>query len=59
MGLRAVDRAMQTHGALGFTNDLGLTEAWKALRVVNVADGSNEILNRMIARQLLRGDTDL
>lgn len=59
VGLRAVDRAMQTHGALGFTNDLGLTEAWKALRVVNVADGSNEILNRMIARQLLRGDTDL
>ena len=59
VGLRAVDRAMQTHGALGFTNDLGLTEAWKALRVVNVADGSNEIMNRMIARQLLRGDTDL
>ena len=58
-GLRAVDRAMQTHGALGFTNDLGLTEAWKALRVVNVADGSNEIMNRMIVRQLLRGDTDL
>ncbi len=58
-GLRAVDRAMQTHGALGFTNDLGLTEAWKALRVVNVADGSNEIMNRTIARQLLRGDTDL
>ena len=58
-GLRAVDRAMQTHGALGFTNELGLTEAWKALRVVNVADGSNEIMNRMIARQLLRGDTDL
>ncbi|MXW02446.1 MAG: acyl-CoA dehydrogenase [Holophagales bacterium] len=59
VGLRAVDRAMQTHGALGFTNDLGLTEAWKALRVVNVADGSNEILNRMIVRQLLRGDTAL
>jgi len=59
VGLRAVDRAMQTHGALGFTNELGLTEAWKTLRVVNVADGSNEILNRMIARQLLRGDTDL
>ena len=58
-GLRAVDRAMQTHGALGFTNELGLPEAWKALRVVNVADGSNEIMNRMIARQLLRGDTDL
>jgi len=59
VGLRAVDRAMQTHGALGFTNDLGLTEAWKALRVVNVADGSNEILNRMIVRQLLKGDLEL
>ncbi len=58
-GLRAVDRAMQVHGALGFTNEIGLTEAWKALRVVNVADGSNEIMNRMIARALLRGDTDL
>ncbi len=31
----------------------------KVGRGTNVADGSNEIMNRMIARQLLRGDTDL
>jgi len=59
VGYRAVDRAMQTHGAMGFTNELGLTEAWHALRIVNVADGTNEILNRTIAQRLLKGDVSL
>ena len=59
MGFRAVDRAIQTHGAMGFTNELGLTDAWHALRIVNVADGTNEILNRTIAQRLLKGDTSL
>ncbi|XOV90665.1 MAG: acyl-CoA dehydrogenase family protein [Pseudomonadota bacterium] len=59
VGFRAVDRAMQTHGAMGFTNELGLTEAWHALRIVNVADGTNEILNRTIAQRLLKGDLEL
>lgn len=36
-----------------------IAEPLAALRVANVADGSNEIMNRMIARQMLRGDTDL
>ncbi len=58
-GLSAVDCAMQTHGAMGFTNELGLTEAWQALRVVNVADGTNEILKRTIAQRLQKGDLDL
>jgi len=59
VGYRAVDRAMQTHGAMGFTNEVGLTEAWHSLRIVNVADGTNEILNRTIAQRLLKGDTAL
>ncbi|HEY5647846.1 MAG TPA: acyl-CoA dehydrogenase [Pseudomonadales bacterium] len=59
VGFRAVDRAIQTHGAMGFTNELGLTEAWHSLRIVNVADGTNEILNRTIAQRLLKGDVDL
>ena len=59
VGVRAVDRAMQTHGGIGFTNELGLTEAWRSLRVVNVADGTNEILYRMIAQRLLKGDREL
>lgn len=58
-GVRAIDRAIQTHGAMGFTNELGLTEAYAAVRKVNVADGSNEIMRRTIAQRLLKGDTDL
>ena len=59
VGYRAVDRAMQTHGAMGLTNELGLTDAWHALRIVNIADGTNEILNRTIAQRLLKGDVEL
>ena len=59
VGFRAVDRAMQTHGAMGFTSELGLTEAWHALRIVNVADGTNEVLNRTIVARLLKGDLEL
>jgi alkylation response protein AidB-like acyl-CoA dehydrogenase len=58
-GVRAVDRAIQTFGALGFTNELGLTEAYHTLRVINVADGTNEILNRTIFQRLVGGDVDL
>lgn len=59
VGYRAVDRAMQTHGGMGLSSELGLVDAWHALRIVNIADGTNEILNRTIARRLLKGDTDL
>ena len=55
----ALDRAIQAHGAIGMTNELGLTEAYKSLRKVNIADGTNEILRRTIAREMLGGDTDL
>jgi acyl-CoA dehydrogenase len=58
-GSRAVDRAIQTHGAMGFTNELGLTEAYHTLRLVNVADGTNEILARTIFQRLATGDTAL
>jgi alkylation response protein AidB-like acyl-CoA dehydrogenase len=39
-GLSAVDRAMQTHGAMGFTNEIHLVEAWHSLRAVKVAGGT-------------------
>jgi acyl-CoA dehydrogenase len=55
--VRAVDNAMQAHGAMGMTNELGLTEAYAALRNVNIADGSNEILRRAIVKEALAGDT--
>jgi alkylation response protein AidB-like acyl-CoA dehydrogenase len=59
VGKAAVDRAMQTHGAMGFTNEMYLTEAYTSLRKVNVADGTNEILRHVVAKQLLAGDIDL
>lgn len=59
VGLRAIDRAMQVHGAMGLTNEVGLAEAWQYLRIINIADGSNEILNRTIAKRLLKGDVAL
>jgi len=44
---------------MGFTNEVGLAEAYNTVRVVNVADGTGEILRRTIAHRLLKGDTDL
>jgi alkylation response protein AidB-like acyl-CoA dehydrogenase len=58
-GARAVDRAMQAHGAMGFTNELGLTDAWHNLRQINVADGTNEILTRTVVQRMSKGDTEL
>lgn len=59
VGARAIDRAIQTHGAMGFTNELGLAEAYNVVRSVNVADGTNEILRRTIVHRMLGGDVDL
>lgn len=58
IGARAIDRVIQAHGAVGFSNEMGLTEAWKYLRLVNVADGTNEILRRTILHRMLEGDLD-
>lgn len=58
-GWRAVDRAIQTHGGMGLTNEVGLVHAWHDLRIVNIADGTNEILTRTIAQRLLAGDVEL
>ncbi len=59
IGLKAIDRATQAHGAMGLTNEVGLAEAWQYLRIINIADGSNEILTKTIAQRLLKGDVDL
>jgi alkylation response protein AidB-like acyl-CoA dehydrogenase len=58
-GAKALDNVMQVHGAMGMTNELNLTEAYVSMRKINIADGSNEILRRAIARAMLDGDTAL
>ena len=56
---RALDSTIQAHGAMGFTNDLGIAEAWLDIRRARIADGSAEIMRRQIVKQLYRGDTEL
>jgi acyl-CoA dehydrogenase len=50
--VRTIDTAMQAHGAMGFTNEVGLGEAWHQARRICVADGASEILRRQISRSL-------
>ena len=57
--VRAIDRAVQTMGGIGITNDSLLSLAWQELRAVLIADGSTEMLNRLIVGRLARGDLAL
>lgn len=56
MAVRAIDRAVQVHGAMGFTNELGLAEAWQQVRRICVADGPSEIMRRQIAKAVSSGE---
>jgi acyl-CoA dehydrogenase len=58
-GRSTVDKVMQVHGAMGFTNEMHLTSAYAALRNAGMADGSSEILKRQVARNLFAGDLDI
>ncbi|MBR0781902.1 acyl-CoA dehydrogenase family protein [Bradyrhizobium iriomotense] len=58
-GVKAVDRVIQLHGAIGMTNEMHLTDAYITMRKINVADGTNEILRRQIVKQMLAGDLAL
>lgn len=54
MATRVIDAAMQTHGAMGFTNEVGLSEAWQQVRRICVADGTAEMMRRQVVGQLRR-----
>jgi len=54
MAVRVLDRAIQVHGGMGFTNEVGLVEAWQQARLVCVADGTAEILRLQIVKHLRR-----
>lgn len=55
----AIDRTMQLHGAIGMTNEMHFWQGFLRMRMLNVADGTNEILRRTILKEMLDGDTDL
>jgi acyl-CoA dehydrogenase len=59
MAGRVIDQAVQALGGMGLTNELHLTQAWQELRTVRIADGSAEMLRRLIVGRLRKGELDL
>jgi acyl-CoA dehydrogenase len=56
MTQRVCDRAIQIHGAMGLSSEMGLEEAFRIARTWRIPDGTSEVQRRTIARQLIRGD---
>jgi acyl-CoA dehydrogenase len=48
-----LDRAIQTHGALGMTDDTPLATMWRYSRMLRIADGPDEVHKMVIARREL------
>jgi acyl-CoA dehydrogenase len=52
-GARAVDHAIQIHGAMGEASELPLTNFYRYLRHAQIGGGTSEIQRMLIARHLL------
>jgi acyl-CoA dehydrogenase len=50
-----VDRALQAHGALGYSTDLPLEAMYRYARGARIYDGPDEVHRASVARQVLRG----
>ncbi len=50
-----VDRALQAHGALGYSTDLPLEAMYRFARAARIYDGPDEVHRTSVARQVLRG----
>jgi acyl-CoA dehydrogenase len=49
-----IDRAIQVHGALGFSSDLPLEAMYRAARAARIYDGPDEVHRQSVARHTLR-----
>jgi acyl-CoA dehydrogenase len=58
MSVRAIDHAIQVHGAMGLTNEIHLTEAWQQMRRTCIADGSSEMMRIQIVKALRRNGVE-
>jgi acyl-CoA dehydrogenase len=52
-----IDRAIQVHGALGFSTDLPLEHMYRAARAARIYDGPDEVQRQTVARRTLRNYT--
>jgi acyl-CoA dehydrogenase len=53
-----VDRAIQVHGALGYSGDLPLERFYRDARAARIYDGASEVHRMVIARELLRASKE-
>lgn len=51
MVMDVLDRAIQTHGSLGMTDDTPLAMMWRFSRMLRLADGPDEVHKMVIARR--------
>ena len=52
--IRAVDKAIQAHGAGGLSQDFPLAAAWAGIRTLRFADGPDEVHKNALARAELK-----
>ena len=52
--LKILDRAIQTHGAVGLTPETPLAAFWAAERGARIYDGPDEVHKMVVARQILK-----
>ncbi|HUH36741.1 MAG TPA: acyl-CoA dehydrogenase family protein [Spongiibacteraceae bacterium] len=53
--LKVIDRAIQVHGALGYTADMPLEHMYRQGRALRLADGADEVHKPAISRMVLEG----
>jgi alkylation response protein AidB-like acyl-CoA dehydrogenase len=51
---RAIDRALQVHGALGYSRDFPLERMWRDARIGEIFEGTNEVQHYVIAEEVLK-----
>lgn len=52
--LNVLDRAIQIHGALGYTTDMPLESMYRLARSMRLADGADEVHKQTVCRKLLK-----
>ena len=54
IGSRCIDRAVQIHGALGYSRDTHVERGFRDARITEIFEGTNEIQRFLIAEQMFR-----